>query len=114
LHTTSQQYLPRRDILKKRSDIRSVLACGPTTSGALRGYFHAGQNRRAAFFIPQRIGKAVVRNKQKRRMREAYRQMKDKFPQGDAIFKLLRRAEWDGLYRDFAALAVRLRTDCDA
>ena len=110
MHTTSPQHLPRPDILRRRNDIRSALASDSTTSGVIKVYFHAGQNRRAAFFVPQRIGKAVARNKHARRMREAYRQMKDKFPRGDVIFRLLKRAEWSELCRDFDALAAELRS----
>jgi ribonuclease P protein component len=80
----------------------------------IKAYFHAGQNRRVAFFVPQRIGKAVARNKQKRRMREAYRQIKDRFPQGEMIFQLRKMALWSELCRDFAALALKLRPEHDA
>jgi len=108
LNAAGPQSLPRRDILRRRADIIATLAIKPVRNGALSTFFLPTQSRRAAFFVPKRIGNAAVRNKHKRRMREIYRRMRERFPQGGIIFRLRHPAEFNGLCRDFERTAAKL------
>jgi len=109
LNTARFENLPRSEILRGDRGIRAVLAAAPLSSGALMTYFIEGQRRRVAFFVPKGIGKAVARNRYKRRMREIYRRMKRKFPEGVIIFRLKNEAEKDELCRSFLLCAQKLR-----
>jgi len=71
-------------------------------------HFIEEPRRRVAFFVPKAIGKAVVRNRCKRRMHEIYRRMKRKFPEGRIIFRLKTDAVGNELCESFSGCAQKL------
>ncbi len=73
--------LPRCQILKSSARIRDLFQSGRRLHGRYITVYIANSERpRAAFVVPKRYGKAVLRNQQKRRLREIYRQHKNWFP----------------------------------
>ncbi|MCK4334437.1 ribonuclease P protein component [candidate division WOR-3 bacterium] len=109
MNTVRSENLPRSEILRGDRNIRAVLAAPPVSSGALMAHFIEEPRRRVAFFVPRTIGKAVVRNRCKRRMREIYRRMKRKFPEGKIIFRLKNEVNQVELGRSFSLCAQKLR-----
>jgi len=109
LNTARSENLPRSEILRGDRNIRAVLAAPPVSSGALMAHFIEEPRRRVAFFVPKAIGKAVVRNRCKRHMRETYRRMKRKFPEGGIIFRLKTDDGGDELCESFSLCAQKLR-----
>jgi ribonuclease P protein component len=69
---------------------------------------------RFGFTCPRALGKAVVRNRLKRRLRECVRLRKERFPSGyDIVFnprKALLDAEWNEVERHVEKLLLRLET----
>ena len=59
-------------------------------------YSLPSERPRAAFIVPKRYGKAVLRNQQKRRMREAYRQHQNWFPKDRDLLFYMRPARPKG------------------
>ena len=80
--------LPRCQILKNSARIRSLFQSGQRRHGRyITVYFVSSERPRAAFVVPKRYGKAVLRNQQKRRLREIFRQHRDWFPESsDLVF----------------------------
>ena len=69
--------LPKEEIIKKSSDIKSVLECGSRWEGHhLKFFYQKADQRKIGFLVPRRLGNAVKRNKVKRWMREAYRKQR--------------------------------------
>ena len=68
------QRLPKKEILRKRDAFQNILENGKRWYGQyLRFFFLVSDRRQVGFVVPRRVGKAVVRNRIKRLMREAYR-----------------------------------------
>lgn len=71
---------------------------------------------RFGFTCPRGLGKAVVRNRIKRRLRECVRLKRQRFPQGLAIVfnprKALLDAPWPELERQVEKLLQRLEQQC--
>jgi ribonuclease P protein component len=109
LNSTRSESLPRSEILRGKQSIKTVLAAPPVSSGALMAHFIEEPCRRVAFFVPKAIGKAVVRNRFKRQMRETYRRIKRKFPEGGIIFRLKTDAGDGELCESFSGCAQKLR-----
>jgi ribonuclease P protein component len=84
--------LARSEMLKRRSDLVRVLRGGTRVAGPALWLRFAPQpvspapqpatERRIAFLLSRPVGCAVVRNRVKRRLREAYRRHKSWFPPG--------------------------------
>jgi ribonuclease P protein component len=109
LNLVQKPSLKRRDILRGAVEIKEVLGARPFYTKKLCVHFMPGNDAKVAFFVPGRLGTAVVRNKAKRRMREIYRKSREAFPKGRTIFRLKETAVWEELLGDFAYAARKLR-----
>ncbi len=68
--------LPRRKILKRRSDFQRVYRCGSSYANrylVLYVFTENGPKGRVGFAAGKKLGNAVVRNRVKRILRESYR-----------------------------------------
>lgn len=80
----------RPGILRKKKDFSSLYKRGKSVGERYVVLFYRknelGFNRRA-FLASKKVGKSVVRNRARRLMKESYRALEDKLPQGyDMIF----------------------------
>jgi len=79
--------LPRRLILRKRTDISQVLQLGQKIPGKFFNTFLLeSEESGVAFIVHKRLGNAVKRNRMKRLIREAYRLNKHKFLGKKVVF----------------------------
>lgn len=68
------QSLPKKEVIRSQGDFREVLQNGKRWGGRrLQLFFEGGEQRQVGFAVPKRIGRAVLRNRVKRLMREVYR-----------------------------------------
>jgi ribonuclease P protein component len=68
------QRLPKKEVMRSQGDFREVLENGKRRGGIyLQFFFKGGEQRQVGFAVPKRIGRAVLRNRVKRLMREVYR-----------------------------------------
>lgn len=66
--------LPKSEILRRGADFRALFKNGKVWEGkSIRVFYLPGSKRQVGFFVQKKFGKAVVRNRAKRRMREVYR-----------------------------------------
>jgi ribonuclease P protein component len=99
------QKLPKKVILRKKSDFNEVFKKGSVWSGRYMKCLFLESNRRTVgFVVSRRFGKAVLRIRAKRRMREVFR----KKQHGVGLFKMvimpnrgLDRAPFHELEADF-------------
>ncbi|MDI6895371.1 MAG: ribonuclease P protein component [Bacillota bacterium] len=79
--------LPRQERLTRNGEFREVRRRGRRyTATGLVVYFLAGRAvARVGFRIPRRVGTAVVRNRVRRLLREAYRQLRAEACAGDYV-----------------------------
>jgi ribonuclease P protein component len=69
--------LPKQEILRKRNEIQNCFNKGITWQGKhLRVIYLKAEQRKAGFIVAKRYGKAVLRNRVKRLLREVYRNQK--------------------------------------
>ena len=86
--------LPKNEILRKTKEFQTLFHQGRQWNGRLlKVVFQPGQYRRVAFVVPKRLGKAVLRNRMKRLMREAYRKHRSEMEKLEMIL-IARQAAW--------------------
>ena len=78
----------RRGILRRGADVRRVVRTGKRGSGTLMVVYVApgGRVTRAAFVCGRRVGGAVVRNRGRRLLREAWRSVQARAQGFDVVF----------------------------
>jgi ribonuclease P protein component len=76
----------RDDRLRKRREFEECYASGVRVSGRLLQVFlrPCTDNPRIGISVPRRVGKAVTRNRLRRRVREIFRRNRDLFRMGSA------------------------------
>lgn len=108
--------LPREERLTRGGEFREVCRMGRRYGGGrLVMYYLPGRGgTRVGFRVPRRVGSAVVRNRVRRLLREAVRQLRGQIPAGwyvvvarencarmglgelrETVRDLAKRAEWD-------------------
>jgi ribonuclease P protein component len=82
--------LPRRARLRRAAEIQAVFQRGnrdERRSFVLLWLRRGAGQHRAGFAVSRRVGGAVDRNRARRRLREAYRRLQERFPEGiDVVF----------------------------
>ncbi|MCR4420264.1 MAG: ribonuclease P protein component [Clostridia bacterium] len=103
--------LPRSNRLRRSSDVRAVYREGRVAYGryvAVRWRPNCRPVSRFAFSVSRQVGKAVVRNRYRRRLREALRARLGRLVPGyDVVVRVLGGARGQRA-ADFAALATDL------
>ena len=71
---SNSHHLPKREIIKKSDDFKMIIQTGRKWTGRRMMVFYLDSDaRRVGFAVSRKLGNAVLRNKVKRWMREAYR-----------------------------------------
>ncbi|MCL6557305.1 MAG: ribonuclease P protein component [Firmicutes bacterium] len=99
------------EILKKKKDFQRVYRRGlSVASGALVLYLsrNRGQGRRFGFSVSKKTGKAVVRNRVRRVLREICRLNEEWFPQGYDVVIIARREAVGKKFQDLATQLYQL------
>ena len=80
----------KKNVLRRKSDFSAIYNKGKSVGERYIVLFYKKNNlgySRKAFLSSKKVGKAVVRNRARRLMRESVRQLEDRFPEGyDYIF----------------------------
>lgn len=85
--------LPRDEIIKKKKEMRKVLNSLFYKNDVVSVYFLPDKERKVAFLVSKKVGKAVERNRVKRLLREIYRLDKHNLPSGKYIFSVIKKVE---------------------
>lgn len=95
--TEDSGVLPRQERLTRSGEFREVYREGRRyAGGALVLYFLPGRpGTRLGLRVPRRVGTAVERNRVRRLLREAYRQLRGELPPG--WYVLVARSECAGM-----------------
>ena len=81
----ARRQFPKSARLLKRAEFRRVYDEGQRRNGSYFAVFYRPNGlgeTRLGITVPARVGKAVLRNRVKRRLREAFRLNRDQFSQG--------------------------------
>ncbi len=82
-----KQTLKKKEIIRGYRSFQGILQEGKKFNGkVITVFFIKADEKKVGFFVSRQYKKAVQRNKIKRRMREAYRKMKEFFPPGYFLF----------------------------
>lgn len=80
----------REDVLRKKTDFDAVYNKGRSTGSRFVVIFYLKNDlglTRTCFLASKKVGNSVVRNRARRLMKESFRQIKDRLPEGyDLIF----------------------------
>ncbi len=85
--------LPREERLKDRNKFKLLFARGKSLSNKILVLYYLPcevDKRQAGFTAGRKLGKAVVRNRIKRRMQEAYRTLLPNVPKGFVLLFIAR------------------------
>jgi ribonuclease P protein component len=115
--STQNESFPKSARILRTADYRKVYDTGWRYTCPLFTAFclavETGAGPRFGFTLPRAIGKATVRNRIKRRMREAVRRLQSEFPAGVWIVVNPRKAAYDApaekIRHEFERLAARCR-----
>lgn len=112
--TASMQTLTKQERLRGEGQVGRLFSQGArgSTRTVLALALPAGEARgRVAFIAGKKLGRAVVRNRLRRRLRAAFRLQKDAFPQGIDLALMAKRelleAQWPDVMRDVTAAAAK-------
>ncbi len=88
----------RNDVLRKQADFDAVYKRGRSVGDKYVVIFYLKNgldHTRTGFLASKKVGNSVKRNRARRLMRESYRQIKDKIPQGYDIILIARNTITD-------------------
>ncbi|MFO7890854.1 MAG: ribonuclease P protein component [bacterium] len=99
------QCLPKHEIINKDNEFKKIFTRGRQWNGRFIKCFvlHA-KERKVGFIIAKRVGKAVIRNRIKRFMRETYRKNRQRIQNFHILIcarKQSRVAGYQDIYDDF-------------
>jgi ribonuclease P protein component len=105
---------PRREGLRGKKNFERVYRYGSVYQTRYLVLFCLREDvegRRAAFVTSRKLGKAVTRNRIRRRLREAYRRIKANLPDNIYLVFVARKGiaelEWEGLLGEMRALLAK-------
>ena len=107
----------REDRVRRRPEYQAVYArCSPMFTACLVFYACPGTGRRRlGCTVPRAVGNAVVRNRVKRLIRESFRTMRERFPEGCTLVVNAKRSaaslDLAGTKRAFELVAGRLAAE---
>ena len=88
----------RNDVLRKQADFDAIYKRGRSVGDKYVVIFYLKNgldHTRTGFLASKKVGNSVKRNRARRLMRESYRQIKDKIPQGYDIILIARNTITD-------------------
>ena len=98
--------LPRQERLRKGAEVEAVFRCGAVAKGRWLIVRAMGNGRgfsRVAIAVGKAAGGAVTRNRLRRRLRAAYRAVKELLPAGWDLVLQCRPAAGEAAFADLAA-----------
>lgn len=99
------QRLPKKEILRKRTELKEVFEKGSIWSGSyMKCLFVESNLRTVGFVVSRRFGNAVRRNRAKRLLREIFRKRRNVIGSFKIVImpkKQLDRAPFNELEKDF-------------
>jgi ribonuclease P protein component len=97
--------LPKNEIMKRQEEFRLTLKTGSRWKGPCVLFcFQKSKERRVAFTVPKKVGKAHIRNRIRRRLREIYRRKRQEIGNFSIIFMArptARNADYAQLSEEF-------------
>jgi ribonuclease P protein component len=99
----------KEEKIRRNAEFSEIIQTGRKISGQwMTCFYRHAEIRRIGFSSPKRLGRAVERNRARRRMREAYRLNKEELGPVRIIFMAkpaIRQAAWGDIEREFTQLA---------